>query len=62
MEYKVVRSKVSTGLFEKNIDSLQNIQEQVNKLIQEGWKPQGGIWSSSTAVGYLQAMIREEQP
>ena len=59
MEYKVVRSETG-GLFDKT-DPQKRFEEKINKLIQEGWKPQGGVWSSSTAGGYMQAMVREEQ-
>lgn len=52
VEYKVVA--------EHNIDSLI---EKVNKLIQEGWKPQGGIAARVVGlpVSLFQAMIREEE-
>jgi len=45
MEYKVV-AKVR----------LYELEEEVNKLIKDGWKPQGGIAVTSA---YAQAMVKE---
>lgn len=49
MKYTVVKTK-----------KLEELIEQVNLLIQEGWKPQGGICESASqgAVDFYQAMIK----
>ncbi|MDP5031894.1 hypothetical protein [Paraglaciecola sp.] len=47
MEYKLVKTHTYKGLI-----------EEVNKLIKEGWIPQGGVFEDS--VKYcLQAMIKK---
>lgn len=49
-EYKVVWSESDTCL-----------EQKVNKLIQEGWEPQGGIcFGYIGGNNYYQAMIRHE--
>ena len=49
MKYTVVRTR-----------KLNELIEQVNLLIQEGWKPQGGICESTYqgSAEYYQAMIK----
>lgn len=49
MKYTVVRTR-----------NLNELIEQVNLLIKEGWKPQGGICESAGqyALEYSQAMIK----
>jgi len=53
MEYKVVKVQ----------SSIKEFTDKVNALIQEGWKPQGGV-SITTSQGnyetYIQAMIMTE--
>jgi len=36
----------------------EKLEEKVNLLISQGWKPQGGI--SARTYSYQQAMIKEE--
>jgi hypothetical protein len=45
MEYKILENK-----------ELNKLIEEVNKLINEGWKPQGG--ASYSDRYYIQAMIK----
>ncbi len=45
MEYKIVSAMTLKGL-----------EEEVNKMIKEGWVPQGGLSEDS---GYAQAMIKK---
>jgi hypothetical protein len=37
------------------------LEEQVNKLIKQGWRPQGGVFvvGSPTGWHYWQAMVKE---
>jgi len=54
MQYKVVEKY-----------SCEDLEEEVNKLIKSGWKPQGGLMVSRNnynlnAPCFRQAMIREE--
>jgi len=50
MEYSVIQES-----------ELQNLIDDVNKAIKEGWEPLGGICSDSNHHGYAQAMIRENK-
>jgi len=50
MEYSVIQES-----------ELQNLIDDVNKAIKEGWGPLGGICSDSNHHGYAQAMIRENK-
>ena len=64
MEYKIVFRQISSriGLAQ------EGFEKEVNKLISEGWKPQGGVTLDREKVGHtyryimIQAMIREEKP
>ena len=52
MEYKVVQGDISEV-------SEYRLEAQVNRLMQEGWKPKGGVsYMSEGHDNYLQAMIR----
>jgi len=50
MEYKVVQGDISEV-------SEYRLEAQVNRLMQEGWKPKGGVsYMSEGHDNYLQAM------
>jgi len=48
MEYSVIQES-----------ELQNLIDDVNKAIKQGWRPQGAVCSDSNHHGYAQAMVRE---
>ena len=64
MSYKIVRA------FSSNLGNAEDkLTEEVNKLIKDGWKPQGGIaiyefhdTATITTIIVSQAMIKEEEP
>jgi hypothetical protein len=51
MKYRIV--------YARNIE--KTLEEQVNKLIKQGWRPQGGVFVVGSPNGwhYWQAMIKE---
>jgi hypothetical protein len=42
---------------------LENLIDDVNRAIKEGWRPQGGVcgWTEESGTFWAQAMIRENQ-
>ena len=38
----------------------QELEETVNKLIQEGWQPQGGASIANEIMDHCQAMVKYE--
>lgn len=50
VEYRIIEERYAWDL-----------EEQVNKLIKLGWKPQGGLvyWASGMSSFYKQAMVKE---
>jgi hypothetical protein len=42
---------------------LENLVDDVNRAIKEGWRPQGGVcgWTEESGTFWAQAMIRENQ-
>ena len=56
MEYKVVYAKYSGGGTAAQIQQVKELEAQVNALINQGWKPQGGICSEGNF--YFQAMVK----
>ena len=49
MEYMVVQARSASELGEK-----------VNRFIQSGWKPQGGMCLDGQAYAFYQAMVKEK--
>ena len=51
MRYRIV--------YARNIE--RNLEEQINKLIKQGWVPQGGVFvvGSPTGWHYWQAMVKD---
>ncbi len=48
MEYKILKDRYPLWL-----------SKQVTDLLQQGWKPQGGVCFDSRNNEYLQAMVKE---
>jgi len=53
MEYKIV-----SGFLNKPMKDSISIIDEVNKAMQDGWKPTGGTWRDGHV--FHQALIREE--
>jgi len=59
MKYRIIKKTVRGGL-DKYIRELET---EVNRLMEDGWQPLGGVSNAPSAIGYssyIQAMIREE--
>lgn len=62
MEYRVVVQNISS-VFTRDVDKASaELSAQVNALLAEGWKPQGGLSTVQAGAGIylLQAMTRDQ--
>lgn len=61
MEYKIIDSSKLTDKTEQKI--IEELEEIINQMIEEGWHPLGGISvrvGSQRGAYFIQAMIRDK--